>query len=352
MTTQPRPFLPSRAARAVLLVSFAALIAPALPVLRSAHGEDKAMAVSLFDEGKKLMEAGKYDEACKKLEASRKADPSADGVVLRLALCYQALDRHATAWALFKESLVRGEKAKRKDRVDASKKGIAETEAKMTRVTINVTPEARVAGLQVSWDDKPLDEGTWGSAFPVDPGAHKLTASAPGKKAFETTVQVGPTAEKKTVDVPKLEPEAKPAPVASASTAPAPSTSATAPVPSALPPDPHPTPVPKKETSYVLPLIVGGVGVAALGVGAYFGLGAKSDLDASKNECRADNRCTPAGIDARNDAIHKANLSTWTFVVGGVLVASALTWVIVSSSSNKTQVGLVPGGLVLAGTFR
>jgi hypothetical protein len=99
--------------------------------------------------------------------------------------------------------------------------------------------------------------------------------------------------------------------------------------------------------------VVTGLGVAALGVGAYFGLAAKSANDDSKAECRADNRCSPAGTDLRNDAISKANLSTLLFIGGGVVVASGLTWVLLTGPSKgaHAQVGVVPGGLVLTGRF-
>jgi len=341
----PAKHLPSSLRHGAVVLILAALVVPALP---SAQAEDKAMAVSLFDEGKKLMEAGKYAEACPKLEASRKADPSADGVVLRLALCYQGLNKHATAWGLFKESLARAEKAKRNDRIEASKKGIAETEARMTRVSVVVAADGKIPGLVVQWDDKVLDEGVWGSPLPVDPGPHQLVAKAPGRKTFELTVQVGETAEKKTVTVPRLDLEtAKPAPTTSST---APTVAST--TPSTTPPPSPPLPPTKEGPSYVAPLVVMGLGVAIVGVGGYFGLAAQSTFHDSSTECRSDNRCTPRGVDLRNDAIHRANLSTVFFVGGGVVLAAGATWAILKSRSTTAQVGLVPGGIMLAGTFQ
>ena len=63
-------------------------------------------------------------------------------------------------------------------------------------------------------------------------------------------------------------------------------------------------------------LIVGGVGIVGVGVGAFFGLKAKSSLDDSNadNHCRDSNRCDAIGVQARSDA---ASFILRTFRMGG-----------------------------------
>ncbi len=189
----------------VPLVLSASLALPSLAW--RVRAEDKALAESLFNEGKVLMDAGKIAEACPKLAASLRAE-RADGTMLRLGLCYQQLGKWASAWALFKEVLPRAEKAGRKDRVDMAKKGIAETEPKLSRVTIKIESAARVAGMEVKWDDTVLEEGAWGTPLTTDPGGHTLSIKAPGKKPYAQHVDIGGvTSDNKTILVQQLEDE-------------------------------------------------------------------------------------------------------------------------------------------------
>ncbi len=193
----------SRHARTVVCVALS--LSLGLGPMTFAHA-DKAKAVELFNDAKKLMDAGKYTDACPKLEAAKGHDPSADGIVLRLAACYEKTGKWASAWSHYVESASRAEKSGNKERLTLAKKGVADTETKLSRVTVKVASGAKVPGFEVKWDGKDLTEGEWGSALPVDPGDHSLTATAPGHTAFSTTVTVG--AESKAVEVPKLTPAA------------------------------------------------------------------------------------------------------------------------------------------------
>src|SRR3977135_4425171 len=75
---------------------------------RIAHAqsaENKAAAEAMFTEGRRLMDQGKYAEACKKLEGSQRLDPGA-GTLLNLSACYEANGQTASAWATYKEAAV------------------------------------------------------------------------------------------------------------------------------------------------------------------------------------------------------------------------------------------------------
>src|SRR5579883_2794024 len=81
----------------LVLVTAAAVLAP-----RPATAADPAAAESLFDQGRQLMDQGRYSEACPKFEESQRLDPGL-GTQFHLADCWEHLGRTATAWALFRE---------------------------------------------------------------------------------------------------------------------------------------------------------------------------------------------------------------------------------------------------------
>ena len=87
----------TRARSGGLLVSLA-LAAGTL--CRQASAADPATATMLFNEGRRLVSAGHYPEACPKFEESERLDPGI-GTQFNLADCYQHIDRFASAWALF-----------------------------------------------------------------------------------------------------------------------------------------------------------------------------------------------------------------------------------------------------------
>src|SRR5215471_10148564 len=58
--------------------------------------EDRVAAESLFTDARRLMQAGDYEHACPKLEASRRLEPAL-GTTLNLADCYDKLGRTASA---------------------------------------------------------------------------------------------------------------------------------------------------------------------------------------------------------------------------------------------------------------
>lgn len=84
-------------------------------------------------------------------------------------------------------------------------------------------------------------------------------------------------------------------------------------------------------------LVLGGIGLVGVGVGAFFGLGAMSDNNTAKDYCDG-NACTDQkGVNAAKDAKSKATISTIGFGAGGALLASGLILLLAGGSSSKER---------------
>src|SRR6516164_3682204 len=93
--------LGSRHAALATGVLLAALTVPAVAHAQ-ASPQDQAVAQSLYDEAKTLMNAKNFVQACPKLEESQRLDPS-PATEFHLADCYEQVGRTASAWAAFLE---------------------------------------------------------------------------------------------------------------------------------------------------------------------------------------------------------------------------------------------------------
>jgi len=315
--------------RTLSIVILGATLVSSLP--RLVHAEDKAAALDLFTAAKKDMDAKRYAEACQKLELAHNYDKSLDGIVLNLATCYQRQGKWASAWGRFRDSLVRAEKAGNEGRIAAAKAGIADTEPRISRVTLKVS--GKVPGIELRRDDKVVDPNEVGIAVPVDPGEHTVRASAPGYTTWTTKFTIAVTAEARTIEVPPLEAEPRAKDVSTGDATPS-------------------SPL----AGYVA--LGAGVVLVGAGVGAYFV--ARSAHDDFKAGCAE--QTTPT---CQDDA-GKAKVQTWqtvSFVAGGAgLVAAGIGVVLLVTNKGEARtrsgsvvaaplVGATGAGLVVSGSF-
>jgi serine/threonine-protein kinase len=329
----------------------------------AAQERDPAAAQALFDQGRALMKAKNYAEACPKLAESQRLDPGM-GTQFHLADCYENQGKLASAWANFLEVASLAAASNQPDREKAAKARAARLEPRLPKLTIVVPATSRAPGMQVSRDGVAVGEVQWGSALPVDPGKREVTVTAPGRRTFTdaVTVNEGMAA---TIKVPALQPAPEGAT--------APAAPATAPVASAPPPGtastlpPADRPPPEEASSGPGPLVIGlgVVGVVGLGAGTVLGLMAKSKYDDSKEHCRPtdENVCSAQGVDLRDDAMSLGTMSTVGFIVGGVALAGAGVLWITSGESKETarsrpatlraglQMSPSRGTVVLRGSF-
>jgi hypothetical protein len=176
------------------------------PAIADPSAADQAAAQELFNQARRLVDEGKYTEACAKFEGSQRLDPGG-GTLLNLATCNQRVGRLATSWTQFNEALSLAIRDGRRDRISFARVHIAAVEPQLPHLTVKVgAPDADL--LSVSIDGAPLGRAAWGIGAPIDPGDHVIDASAPGRVPFRTTVSLAPS-EAKTVDVPPLVYEAK-----------------------------------------------------------------------------------------------------------------------------------------------
>jgi hypothetical protein len=274
-------------------------------------------AQSLFDEGRKLIKAGKIAEACTAFESSQKLDPAVT-TLLNLAECREKNRQLATAWGAFVDANRMARASKNAKLAKVASKYARKLEPRLSRLTITVAADRRIPGLEILRGDELVDPAGWNHALPIDGGTYTIAARAPGHTPWSITRTIKNESDLQTIEVPRLV-EAKPAPVAAApskaapprppaaaATPPAPSPRATRDVASATPPappararqdvasapgarDPGPVPPPSSPVdqpaasrSLVLPIALG-AGALAFGGGALaFHLSGNSTYERAK----------------------------------------------------------------------
>jgi hypothetical protein len=313
----------------------------------AADPREQQLAQALFDEARQLMEQKRFSEACPKLAESQRLDPGG-GTLLNLAVCHEKEGRLATAQTEYGEALSVAVRDGRKDREAIAKERLAAIEGKVPRIAIVVPPAADVEGLEVKLDGLVLRRAAWGVATPADPGLHTVEATAPGRKAWSAQAPVPNAPEKKTIEVPVLEPlGALPPPAVQYVPAPAP-----APAPSGSPVAP---PVFTWEASHpnAMFYVVLGVGVVGAAVGTVTGVLALNANSTAKDGCNAERHfCKDqTSLDAASSARTFAWASTGAFVVGAVAGIALFFIPMRVRGKPAPQVGLAPGGAFVRGTF-
>jgi hypothetical protein len=323
------------------------LVTGLMAAARDAHAEPSeggaAAAESLFQEGRKLMDAKRFSEACPKLVASHKLAPAV-GTLLNLADCYERGGQLASAWARFHEAISLAQRLNRPDREKTAKERADKLEPRLIRLTITRQDK----DVEVKLDGNVLDPAALGTAMPVDPGKHAIEASAKGKKSFATTLDVSDRSRSPSIEIPALESE----PEATKSTA---SAGASASSNGVRPPEEKSGGGSSQRTvSYVAM----GAGVVGIGVGAFFGLKTSSTWADAQTHCTG-LECDRTGVQLATDAKNAGTTSTIAFVAGGaLLVGGAVLFFTAPTNRSKgasgttpVRVGVGPGSVVVGGSF-
>lgn len=314
---------------------WAALCAPG-PARGEPSATSLALAESLFREAKTLMTQGNAAEACPKFAESNRLDPKL-GTLLNLALCHEQEGRMASAWAEFNEVASRAAKAAEAEREKFAREHSAAVEKRISHLTITVAEPTPPSGFDVRLDGEAIGPSLWGFAIPVDPGEHKIEATAPGKERWSRSVAVTKEPSSQKIVVPAL--------TGATSLPPANSASSASVTPGAPPVAPPPPPGGGDSSRRTAGYLVGGVGLAGVVVGSIFGIKTFAKKSDSQSHCNATTRtCDGAGIELQDSARSASTISTIGFGVG-LLGLGAGAWLLLSagpSSTESTGVRLTP----------
>jgi serine/threonine-protein kinase len=281
------------------------------PALVRAEGDatSRALAVQLFDEAEALLQKEQVAEACPKYAESYRLDPQL-GVLIYLAECYEKNGQLASAWGSFREA----EEIARKRgdvRGDHARERAAALEPHLSYLVVDVPENARVAGLEVLRDGAVVAPVLWGSRAAIDAGKHRVEARAPGYKPWQTEVVVSKEGSATALKVPRL--------VA------APSTNADG------------APAARGASQRIAAIAVGGLGLAAVGAGGFFGLSAQSSYSDSKDLCNEKGFCTQRGTELRDDAKSKALVATIATGAGAAaLITAGVLWFTAPKQESPT----------------
>jgi tetratricopeptide (TPR) repeat protein len=297
----PLHTLPAALIAAALGLGVAAPQATAQP---GKPADNAVEAERLFEQGRKLLDAGRAAEACPHFEKSQQLDPGR-GTLINLAACYEAVGRLRDALRVFRDVEEQSAAAGDAPRRAAARKRIAEIDARLPRLVFEVA-EPRPPGLEIRIGAEPIPPAQW-SDVAVDPGSLEITASAPAHHPFSTRLTVAADGSRSAVEIPAL------APVASPGERPAVTVAEDRPG--------EPAGHRRQRTRTLAGLGIAGGGGLALGISTVIALGAKGDYDdALADHCGGDpNACSPIGYERTSAARRRGNLAT---VIGGVGVAA------------------------------
>jgi PEGA domain len=162
---------------------------------------DRKAARDLYQQGVPLQQAGKFAEALDAFTRSFQVYP-APTTALHVAQCQAALGHVVEAEedyrALANAKIPEGSPQAFYEAQDQAKTELATVEPRVPKVKVMVVPD-HIAGLVVTIDGVTLNSALVGVPRPVNPGTHRIVATAPGYERAEQAVTVQ---EKDTRDVP------------------------------------------------------------------------------------------------------------------------------------------------------
>jgi hypothetical protein len=314
--------------------------------------EAAAMAEALFQQGRELFKGGKYAEACPKLAESQRLDPKL-GTLLNLALCHEKQGKTASAWAEYLSAANIAHRDGQKEREGFAREQLASVEKMLAKVTLKVS--APEPGLTVTLDDQPMSGAALGTPLPIDPGKHRITAGASGKKTWSSEIDVPAQGGEVLVSIPALEVAEVPPP-----SPPPPAATVVIPPPTAPVAPPPIVPPPAPATGNTSPVLMGvgfGVGGAGVVVGAITGIITLVNAGTIRGKCGSDNKCTPDQQSAIDSANTLANVSNASFGIGLAGVVVGVVGVVLRPSAPAPRTGVRitpfvgPGTAGLAGSF-
>lgn len=289
-----------------------------------AFADSRAAAESLFLDGRRLMDAERYAEACQRFEDSQRLDPAA-GTALNLARCYALTGRTASAWTLYREAAALASAANQREREQAALDAAATLEPSLARLILK--HEQPQPDLSIELDGRPAPDSMFVVATPLDPDEHEVVVSRNTKVLWRTTVQAIP-GQVVEVPIPRFEPE-PPARVIAPGRAEMPS--------------PRATDRPASQPALKGARRIAAVGLAATSVlaityAAFEALRAQSAYEDSESGCDTDGKCKSIALSQRELAFDRARRADISLVVaGGAALGAGVLWFTVGSPKTGSR---------------
>lgn len=287
-------------ARLVAATLSAALAFGAAPA-GAGEQQDKLAAQKLLTQGNQLVGEGDYVAALEKFKAAYERYPSPK-ILLNIGTTLRQLGRNVDAAEVY-ETYLHDPNADPARRADLERI-LGEIDAVVGRIRIRM--EAPEAVVRV--DGKQIENFENGMSVRVNPGEHTVVGEREGFPPSVQTFTLKPREEHLVVlrfSVPK------PKRVVVTSPPPPPSTQRT------------------------IALVLGGVGIAGLGMSAVFGVLAKVNNDDAISHCLPSNVCDAEGVDLGGAAESQATVSTAAFLIGAGVLATGVVLLVTTPSDGE-----------------
>lgn len=172
------------------VVGVTLLLVPFGVAAQSAHPStdaELAAARSLFGEARELERQGQWEDALAKLEAVASVRMTAQ-VRFHIALCHEHIGKLVAARNGFETARREARKEKAEQVLLESTEHIEALEARIPSVRIQLSEQP--PGLSVLIDGDELQTGLLAVPIPLDPGEHRVRATAPGHEDVERIVSL------------------------------------------------------------------------------------------------------------------------------------------------------------------
>ncbi len=343
--TEPAPATETPAAAAPAAAAPAAEAATATPTTGAPFDEatpaQKAAATEAYQDGVEAMDGQQYDQALAKFRESYGivASPNSRLMVVRaLAEAGRHAEAHEEAVIAVKECEAAAAKDPKYEKAAVgAREELSSLEAKIARVTVNVTGAPKDATLTVA--GKAIDPSQWGQQLTVAPGDVEvaLTTTA-GTETKKVTVAAGSA---QAIDIAPAKPKAKAKPK-------------------------NTKPAQQQESGFQWPdrrlmaYAAGGLGALGLVNLGIFGMLSNSRMIRLEDQCDNDDNCAEGLVDEANAGKTYTALANVGLIVGiiGVSAGAGLfVWDLMDPDEDRAgtivrpRVALGPGSLAVTGSF-
>jgi hypothetical protein len=278
----------------------------------------------LADAGGQLFDQGDYATALERFQRAEEifhAPPHLLFIARAQVKLGQLVEARDTYERLVDEQLDSGAPPPFRAAQDDGRAELEQLRGRIPSIQIAITGKRAARAVVTVDDGEPIAADALAQPVDVNPGEHVVTVTAEGHAPSSQTITVEEGTQAQTVEL----------------TLGAPRPSEEGAVgPEGAEPDEGPSIAP--------PLVVGGVGIAALGVGVITGVLTLNDAAELKDRC-PQNPCPPEYESLADSVNTLGTVSTIAFVVGGAAVGASVLWLLVQGGGEEPEHEQAASGL-------